>query len=383
MYYDRQPKSKQKRYKQFLTAIGKLSKIFSESNNPYLSYRAHENIFCKAFEAENVGRDDSSADAKSGNIGIGLKTWTGTDNQKIAEFDTDGRNIRNLSGINLAKTVAGWRNGRIDTTIRMYGLEKLIYHVVKRYPHKMKIFESAFDKIDIDNITLLTQHSNYNNIANVYFTDNKHTYHYLKSKSTLYMFFDSMEKLDEFEVEILDDPYDFLITNLFSTSSSGLAMDYFFNENKNAYDKLCLKLYSGNGEKRFVPEKSGLNQWNAGGRERNADEMYIPYPSKERNNSVGFFPPRDTPFNLELPDGKIISAKVCQDDGKAIMSNPNRELGHWLLRDVFNLKEGTLVTYDMLERFGIDSVIFTKINNSSYKIDFCEIGTYEKYYENE
>ena len=383
MFYDRQPKDKQEYYKKLLTAVGKLSKISSESDCPYLDYRPHENIFCKAFDAINVGRDDSSADAKAGNIGVGLKTWTGTDNQKIAEFDTEGRNIRNLSGIDLAKTVAEWRNGRIDTTIRMYELEKLIYHVVKRYPNKMKIFEGAFDKIDIDNITLLPQQRGYNNITNVYFTDNKHVYHYLKSKSTLFMIFDFMEELDEFEVEVLDDPYDFLIMNLFNASSDFSIVNRTYDSNEVVYDKLCLKLYSGDGERRFVPEKSGLNQWNAGGRERNIDEMYIPYPSKDRNRSIGFFPPRDTSFDLELPNGKIISAKVCQDDGKAIMSNPNKELGHWLLRDVFNLQQGTLVTYDMLERFGIDSVIFTKINDSSYKIDFCEIGTYEKYYENE
>lgn len=34
--------------------------------------------------------------------------------------------------------------------------------------------------------------------------------------------------------------------------------------------------------------------------------------------------------------------------GKSIMSNPNKALGKWLLRDVFELPEKTLVTYDML-----------------------------------
>ena len=68
------------------------------------------------------------------------------------------------------------------------------------------------------------------------------------------------------------------------------------------------------------------------------------------------FPPRDTPFVLHLPDGTDISAKVCQVAdknnpavGKSIMSNPNKVLGKWLLREVFELAEGTVVTYGMLE----------------------------------
>ena len=82
-----------------------------------------------------------------------------------------------------------------------------------------------------------------------------------------------------------------------------------------------------------------------------------------------------------LPDGKIIQAKVCQDGGKAIMSNPNSALGKWLLRDVFELPEGTKVTYEMLKIFGIDSVLFTRINSKLYSIDFTEIGTYERLLE--
>ena len=80
---------------------------------------------------------------------------------------------------------------------------------------------------------------------------------------------------------------------------------------------------------------------------------------------------------MHLPDGNVITAKVCQEDGKAIMSNPNKVLGKWLLRDVFELPEGTVLTYEMLERFGVDSVIFTKLGELEYKIEFTDIGTYE------
>ena len=63
------------------------------------------------------------------------------------------------------------------------------------------------------------------------------------------------------------------------------------------------------------------------------------------------------------------------------MSNPNKLLGEWLLRKVFELPEGTVVTYEMLERFGIDSVIFTKHGELDYSVDFAEIGTYEELLE--
>lgn len=88
-----------------------------------------------------------------------------------------------------------------------------------------------------------------------------------------------------------------------------------------------------------------------------------------------------------MPDGTKISAKVCQEadksnplTGKAIMSNPNKVLGKWLLRDVFELAEGTIVTYEMLELFGVDSVIFVKNGELDYSVDFAEIGTYESFY---
>ena len=71
-----------------------------------------------------------------------------------------------------------------------------------------------------------------------------------------------------------------------------------------------------------------------------------------------------------------MSAKV----GKSIMSNPNKALCKWLLRGVFELPEKTLVTYDMLRIFGVDSFMFTKLEEKKYRIDFYVLGTYEKMY---
>lgn len=436
MFYDKQSLKNQDDYKQMLKIMGQLSNLFSESDCPYLAYRAHENIFCKYLEADNLARSDCSADAKKDGIGIGLKTWMGNDDQKVAEFGKLKKNYADLTGIELVKKIAEYRNERIRVTMKLHGINQMIYHVVKRIPNMMQILECAFDYIDINSIELIPNRGNDNN---TYFTDGKHTYHFSVSKNTLYMIFDDLELLDSFEVGIMDDPYMFLLSLARKIPSDISTMDVAHKEGdlietyQVSYEQkmdskpmLCLPLYSRRGRNRekFVGEKSGLNQWNGvrtSNRKkkdgtivhietpRDPNEFYIPYLAEDRVRCDDFFPPRDTSFDLHLPDGKIISAKVCQEafkkmseeqyqllseeeraledqrraTGKSIMSNPNKILGKWLLRDVFELPEGTVVTYEMLEKFGVDSVIFTKNAELDYSIDFAEIGTYERFYGEE
>lgn len=383
MFYDRQPEEKKNNYKNMLKIVGSLSRIYSESNEPYLYYRCHENIFCKYFEAENLSREDCSADAKKGNVGIGLKTWIGADNQKVAEFNRLRATYQGLPQLDMIKRVSEYRNERIRVTKNLHGINEMIYHIVKRIPNIMQIYECSFDPIDIDNITILEDRTNANNI---YFTDNNHIYHFNISKSTLYMLFENMNLLDSFEIDILNDPYSYL-EGLFDNNTevlANVANVMVPAVETNNEESICLRLYTidrTTGEKK-VQERSGLNQWNASGRVRDPNEIYIPYPAEDRRRTEGFFPPRDTQFNLHLPDGSVITAKVCQEDGKAIMSNPNKVLGEWLLRDVFELPEGTVLTYEMLERFGVDSVVFTKLGDLEYKIEFTDIGTYESMNQN-
>lgn len=371
-----------------LKILGSLSRLFSEAESPYLYYRAHENVFAKYFDVDNNARHDDSADAydsRSG-VGIGLKTWVGQDNQKVAEFGRLRPQYAHLSGMELIQAIASYRNARIRTTKNAHGLQEMLYHIVKRVPGAMQIYESAFDEIDTENIILDEDRGNDNS---TYFTDGKHMYHFSRSKNTLYMIFDDMELLDEFEVEIYEDPYDVLAGMMQRIATQ-------IQDKQQEENQLCLRLYSTkpNGTK-FIAEKSGLNQWNGartsyrtnenGEREvarvtpRDPNELYIPYPAEDRRRKE-FFPPRDVNFDLMLPDGQWISAKVCQQDSKAIMSNPNNLLGKWLLRDVFELEEGTKVTYEMLRIFNIDSVIFTKLEDRKYKVDFCGLGTYESFY---
>lgn len=74
-----------------------------------------------------------------------------------------------------------------------------------------------------------------------------------------------------------------------------------------------------------------------------------------------------------------MKAKICQDGDKALMSDPNKALGKWLLRDVLDLKEGELLRYDKLERIGIDSVRIDKISDGEYEINFSKAGSYERF----
>lgn len=378
MFYDRELKRNQDDYKRMLKIVGSLSRLFSESDKPFLYYRCHENIFCKYFEATNIGREDCAFDAKKNNTGIGLKTWVGSNNQKIAEFNKLQKTYQNLEALDMVKRIAEYRNERIRVAINIHGTNNMIYHIVKRIPSTMLIYECSLDYINIDKITLMKKKSS---DKNIYFKDDKHMYHFNISKSTLYMTFDDMELLDTFVVDILEDPYSYL-DGLFDNDKELLANIEDVITNNLDEEKLCLRLYTENKKtnEKVVQLHSGLNQWNGsrGNKSRNVNELYIPYPKNDRDRSKGFFPPINESFELYLPDGTVLSAKVCQQDGKAIMSNPNSALGKWLLRDVFALPEKTVVTYEMLEVFGIDSVIFTKLGDKKYRIDFTELGTYER-----
>ncbi|MCL6429070.1 hypothetical protein LT335_00632 [Spiroplasma sp. JKS002669] len=150
----------------------------------------------------------------------------------------------------------------------------------------------------------------------------------------------------------------------------------------NKMQKIILPLYSyKKGKEKIINKKSGLNQWNAKGRLRHNDEVYIPFPSELREKFKNFFPDRKYPFKVKLPNGEILNMKVCQQGGKAIMSNPNKDLGKWILRDVLKIPEKKVVKYKDLLEIGIDSVVFEKFDNF-YKLDFQKIGSYEFFIQN-
>ncbi len=71
--------------------------------------------------------------------------------------------------------------------------------------------------------------------------------------------------------------------------------------------------------------------------------------------------------------------QICQENAKALMTNPNKALSDWLLRKVLELKEGELATIEKLDKLGFDSVIITKTDNENFKIDIMKTNTYNDF----
>ena len=374
MFFSQQPAEYREKYKSLLRATGALSKLFSDSDIPYLYYRASENIFCKAFNAVNLSRSDCSADAKK-NIegeelffkGIGIKTFlegSGTSFQKVAEFNKQKSLYDQYIETPelFIKTIAKLRNNRIGSTMTIHGISDMIYHCITRSKNRFKIHEEKMNFINTENITDLS----FPEDKTVFdFNDGQDEYKFYVSKSTLFKKFKNTPEDNAFDVNIIDDPYD-LIEN-FNVLYSPIRIE--------PKKQVILPLYSPSSLR--VSNRSGLNHWNASGRPRDPNEVYIPVPAKIHQKYPGFFPERDVQFNLKLPNSKTLLAKICQQGNKALMSNPNRDLGKWILRDILKLEEGTLVTYSMLQEIGIDSVEVLKNDDENYEINFKELGTFE------
>ncbi|GHU53109.1 hypothetical protein FACS1894132_04370 [Clostridia bacterium] len=371
MFFDQQPITLQNDYLELLEIMGSLSNLFSDRSTPYLPYRITENLFCMCLGAKNLSRSDCTADASKDNIGVGIKTFIGGTNdgsmQKIAEFNRKRSEYTSLSNIDLVLAVSTFRNDRINLTKRMHALSDMIYHYTVRNTSKISILECPLETINISAIKLEKSH----NMNSIYFNDGQNLYSFNLSKSTLYKKFDTSNIIREINVKIIDNPF------LLLKEMLGEKRDKIVFSPIRELPHVFLPLFSTRTGK--VPEKSGLNQWNADGRARHSDELYIPVPKNVHKRFPGFFPDRNTIFELELPNGKVLSAKMCQSDSKGLMSNPNKELGHWLLRDVLQIKEGKLVKLEILQKLGIDSAVIYKDSDKHFAIDFTTLGSYDKF----
>ncbi|MCU5310187.1 NgoFVII family restriction endonuclease [Bacillus cereus] len=375
MFFEEQTHEEREEYINLLKVVASLSKLFSESNIPYLYYRAAENIFCKSLNAQNLSRGDISFDACKREFGIGLKTFihgNGRKYEKVAEFNKDIEKFRDLDEENIVYKIAELRNDRIKATQRAHDTKKMIYHMVTRKDGEFEIHEEEMNYIDLKTIKLDIKKTT---DKNIFFRDKYHHYKFYIAKSTLYKKFICDKPVAIFDVDILDDPFEFLL-------SEDSQKYYATHEHEKHLGQIYLPLYSARSGK--VEERSGLNQWNAGGRGRNKDEVYIPIPSWIHKQFEGFFPynrytGEKEPFVLVLPTGEKIDAGVCQSGGKGFMSNPNKLLGEWILRKVLQIPVGQLVTYEDLDHVGIDSVIITKLEEDLFKINFATKGSYDEF----
>lgn len=353
-----------------LGAVGSLSRLFSESTQPYIAYRVAENLFCRAFDARNLSRGDTSADAAKDVLGFGIKTFlnkNGKSFEKVAEFNKDHALFSALKPAQKIIKIAELRNERIEATKRIAGINSLVYHCVTRDKNRIQVYEEPMQLVQIDRIKNLLA-----NKSSISFDDGLANYKFSISKSTLYKRFVNHDVILDIPVRIMSDPFD-VIEEMYSGSKKS------HKSRRSGEEHIFLPLYSSLKEVKEVPASSGLNLWHAKGRPRDPNEVYIPIPILVHRIYPNFFPSRDENFKLHIPNGDVLSAKVCQDGSKALMTNPGPELGKWLLRSVLNLRKGELLTYEKLEKIGLDSVMIYKIAPGEYGIDFTQVGSYEDF----
>jgi hypothetical protein len=373
-------------YLKLLSAVSKLSGLFSESSIPFINYRVAENIFCQSFNANNLSRSDTAFDAKLNSIGIGLKTFTCPSNnssEKVAEFNSLSKELSDFKGEELALKISEFRNDRIKLAQRVYDIESSIYHIVARKNKELLLFETDYDLIDIKNINSVKD-----NKSSLQFEDGINSYSFNYSKSTLFRKFTIPQNVYRLPVEIIDDPFT-LLMDLAGDNKFKLATDKLIK----GVNYVILPLYGINNNEKFVFERSGLNQWNANGRKRDMNEVYIPVPAKIHHLYPDFFPPIESDknhFNLHLPNNSTFEASICQtalleikgnkiNKGKGLMTKSNKGLGDWLLRKALQLKENEVVTIEMLKRIDYDSVIVIKQDDFNYKIDIMRSDSYEDF----
>lgn len=131
---------------------------------------------------------------------------------------------------------------------------------------------------------------------------------------------------------------------------------------------LTLSLLNRQGQ---VSERSGLNWWNAGGRPRKLDEVYIPLPSHHGIAGAEVFGGNvaGTRFHAWLVStnewlilrlegtsrGESRQAKQITSDGNKCL------LGYWMLRECLQVPVRHVVTLQDLEAYGRTYVTFTRM----------------------
>ena len=404
------------RYESLLASVASISGLFSKSDVPYVDSRFVENLFVTTTGAIDCGRADMSFDALlPGGIGVGIKTFVGGNachkNEKVAEFTALARegHFHGVGKKELVHRIAGARNARIMANAAEYviDLDKCVYHCLIRLPGGAIVHEEPYRLIDESNLRPLTKlgrpAAGWSEMGEgVFFTDGNSKYSYSVSKNVLLKRFDFDPTSGFMPLVIHPDPLsllDQLVGRTPSTrrtkmaSSSAMAFDVNKEGGRPGIDYLVLPLYSPRDH--VVHPKSGINQWNAGGRTRTFGEAYVLIPAELRDKHPSFFPPQDEHFDLILPSGNAVRrAKVCQQGGKALMTESNIELGRWLISVIdpttrltdFGGPVGRRrpYAYADLAAIGSDSLMIRREGTgklAKYLAKFASLGSYEDFLE--
>lgn len=402
-----------KKYEAYLKAVGSLSGLFSDNPRPLINYRTAEKLFNLQSGADDVGRQDSSFDSrifgsKNSSTGIGVKTFTANSSkdsstEKIAEFSKPAFVflLSKMKGKKLATKVSEFRNARVTSDALQLGidLDKSYYHCAVRIPGAVVLHEEPYALVNIEKlyptdsrgkkVSKWPTHLN----GHLYFGDGQNLYTFHRGKNVLHKRFDLSKNYTSppIKIQILSNAFRRVVDAFGEAGLPGFADEtgaVFTPATPDGdVDRVVLPLYSPG--KMVVQASSGINNWNAGGRARKFGEAYIPIPSDVHKLRPGFFPPRDTKFVMGLPNGEKISAKVCQQGSKALMSDPNTSLCTWL----YELIDGSKVvaekrfdkkkpyTYQDLVNIGKDSVSVTRSKSPGvdFDLELVQLGAFEEF----
>ena len=406
------------KYVKLLQAVASMSRLFSDNTVPYVDSRFVERLFIQATGAKDLSRSDKSFDALiAPDIGVGVKTFLSVSGnskrEKVAEFTRFAQHgeFVGLTAQELANKVAGFRNKRVMSDANELGIsiDKSIYHCLVRTAKGAVIHEEPYATIDIVNIQPTDIHGKIIkkwsiNKPGAYFTDGLSNYKFDISKNVLIKQFKFTAKPSIIELAIFDDIFDRVLAWFEVIKQSGFSVSSDEGKQllvvedpvrmKPGVDFVVLPLYSTRGAEKNVAPKSGINQWNAAGRIRKFGEAYIPIPSAVHRLCPKFFPDRDQKFDIILPNSSVpVQSKVCQGGRKALMSDPNSTLGHWIMKvlrpsltdsDFERLasSKDKPFTYKDLVSIGKDAVIVRKPKDKSksmYSLEFAPLDSYEDF----
>lgn len=117
-----------------------------------------------------------------------------------------------------------------------------------------------------------------------------------------------------------------------------------------------------------LPQRSGLNWGQRPEQHREPNQAYIRLPASIYHTD--FFPEATIHFTVLTDDGKTIICTRAQQNGKAIHTPHNNSLIGEYFRNRLGLASGELVTEHDLQNYGRSSVVFYKIDDETYYMDF-------------
>jgi hypothetical protein len=345
-----------------------------------------------------LSRSDVSFDAIYDNTrGVGVKTFLAPKSgshkyEKVAEFTRASASLAGLDDATLIRRVSELRNARIESDAAQYGidLDLSFYHCLVRSTGSAIVHEEPYSLINIESITYPASGSEISPTPK--FSDGLHEYSYSRSKNVLFKKFalDKPHNSEKIGTPIVTNIWPQLLDPSSALHSILSTLSLETPQVQELDEFVILPLYStAKKDIKVVSPRSGINQWNAGGRVRKFGEAYIPVPKILHRLRPNFFPARDQKFRLKLPTGQIVLAKLCQSDSKALMSDPNDILCSWLFATIdgdmlvaqSRLDARLPYTFEDLEKVGRDSVILRRVANPSwdFELEMAEFGAYEKF----